>query len=145
MRYQNYIIGAVIALTIIFLLLEQNVSFDNTARSIEPKLIIGEQKTINYILIQDALMPAPGFVAVFQNLNGKPGLLVGVSAYFPAGDNTSLVVLPNDKLQIGQTVMAAMYQDDGDKVFDQTKDRVAVDSNDKVVFDEMIVVNEISQ
>jgi hypothetical protein len=67
------------------------------------------------IVVASVTLPAPGFVAVHSNADGKPGAVIGNSELLPAGTSTDVVVTLDQPLEATDMVFPMVHIDiDGD-------------------------------
>ncbi len=74
----------------------------------------------NIVYVSSVSFTNGGFVAIHKDNNGKPGAIIGTQ-YFDAGTRPGTINL-TEKTVEGGTYYAMLHSDDGDKVFDATKD-----------------------
>ncbi len=127
MSKQNIIVAVIIVLMVVFLIIYQNppaiLSDIKLPQEIEAQLIVEDQAPASFVVVKSAIFPAGGFVVIRNDLLGEFGDIIGQSDYFPAGYETSVTAILDRDSQIGQSLYAVLYQDDGDRIFDSTKDQ----------------------
>ena len=70
------------------------------------------------VVVASVTLPAPGFVAVHSNADGKPGPVIGNSELLPAGTSTDVVITLDQPLEATDTVFPMVHIDmDGDGVY----------------------------
>jgi hypothetical protein len=83
-------------------------------------------------LVGFAVTEAAGFVAVYDDADGVPGEVIGVSGLLPAGGGEHVVVPLTRPFVEGEVYYAMLRRDDGDGSFEPDEDSPAVDSSDAV-------------
>ncbi|MFA4845934.1 MAG: hypothetical protein WC654_05225 [Patescibacteria group bacterium] len=78
------------------------------------------------------VLSAPGFVVIFNDAGGVPGVPIGMSDFLTEGGEHLAVPL-EESLQEGQIYYAMLYLDDGNGEFSADTDTQAADSEDSVV------------
>lgn len=84
------------------------------------------------VLVGFAVLSAPGFVVVYDDNGGVPGVVIGESSLLESGGE-HLVVPVDEPLIQNQVYYAMLYHDDGDGRFRADEDAQAVDSEQSVV------------
>ena len=98
---------------------KENISTKDT-KSGTNQLYVDDQFPGSVVFLSSVTLPKGGFVVIHTNDNGKPGKIIG-SKYFEAGTNTGDINL-TELSQEGKYYWIALYEDDGDKIFNPTKD-----------------------
>ncbi|TSD07402.1 MAG: hypothetical protein Greene07144_920 [Parcubacteria group bacterium Greene0714_4] len=92
-------------------------------------IYVEDQAPSKTILVATVRLEKPGFVIVFDDANGVPGKILGRSDFLPAGEMENLLPIQlSRKTQDGEILYIALHFDDGDGMFDVTKDQPALDS-----------------
>lgn len=89
-----------------------------------------------------ALLEKPGFVAIHESVNGKPGAVIGKSPYLDAGENEYVIVPLSRISKDGEKMFAMVHLDDGNGVFDAAKDLPAKAENGEPIMMEFVVKND---
>ena len=63
-----------------------------------------------------------GYVVIHESVNGEPGAVLGTSAYLPAGESTGVTVTLTRATKDGETLVAVLHNDDGDKTYNAQLD-----------------------
>jgi len=71
-----------------------------------------ESIPVDYVLIENN-----GYVAVHDEVDGKPGEVIGVSKIIASGETSNFNVILNREIQEGEILFAILHFDDGDGVF----------------------------
>ncbi len=67
------------------------------------------------IVVASVTLPAPGFIAVHSNADGKPGPVIGHSELLPAGTSTDVVITLDQPLEATDMLFPMAHIDmDGD-------------------------------
>lgn len=133
-------------LLVVFLIIYQNppaTGFGDIKlpQEVGAQLIVEDQAPASFVVIKSAIFPAGGFVVIYNDLLGEFGDIIGQSDYFPAGYETSVTAILARDSQIGQSLYAVLYQDDGDKVFDPTKDQPFEENIDQPVSTKFLILD----
>ncbi len=134
-------ISILIILLILFLLISNkkentdNFMQDNQLNKIS---IDGISKNGNIINISKVNLLTPGFIVAKEVINDKPGQIVEISDFLPAGESTDInIQLPKDQIinavSVAQNgfptkveLILIAYSDDGDKLFNSSLDKPAL-------------------
>ena len=92
----------------------------NTPTTYTDRIVISDQFPGNIVYISTVELKKDGFVVIHKGVGGKPGAVIG-SEYFTAGNQPGSINL-TEKTVDGATYYAMLHMDDGDKIFDPTKD-----------------------
>lgn len=90
-------------------------------------IYMAEQAPSKMISVAVAHFEKPGFVVIHEEASGELGKILGVSALVTAGETNSLRVTLSRPAIDEETFYAMLHLDDGDEVFDATKDKPALD------------------
>ncbi len=86
-------------------------------------IYVSDQPPSDKIEIGFVVLEKSGFIAIHAGENGNPAGILGVSNLIPAGETSSLQPIPlSGATQDGETLFAMLHFDDGDGVFDPSKD-----------------------
>ena len=105
-------------------------------------IYVAEQAPSRTVLVAVARLEKPGFVVIHEDNAGplrrsfneasKPGKILGTSGVLPAGETKNLTPIALSRMtKDGETLYAMLHFDDGDGVFDPSKDKPAIDSISK--------------
>lgn len=105
-------------------------------------IYVSEQSPGQSVQVDFATFERPGFVAIHEVKNEKPGVILGVSVLLNAGEagNIPLVRLLR-AVRDGETLFAMLHLDDGDGKFDPTKDKPAESGIGGPIMMEFMVYN----
>lgn len=95
------------------------------------RVVMSDQFPGNVVYLSSVQLAKPGFVVVHKDNAGQPGDIIG-SAYFDAGINPGKITLTSSTVE-GGVYYAMLHTDDGDKLFDVTKDLPLKDSKGNVI------------
>lgn len=90
------------------------------------RVVITDQFPGNIVYVSTVQLANPGFVVIHKDNAGKPGDIIG-SMYFDKGISNGKITLKTPTME-GGIYYAALHSDDGDKIFDVTKDLPIKDS-----------------
>ena len=92
---------------------------------------VDDQKVGSTVSIKSVKFENPGWVAIHDDVDGKPGNILG-AAWFPKGQNSGMVELLRNTEQ-GKTYFAMLHHDDGDKKFDHKIDMPLTDASGTII------------
>lgn len=91
-------------------------------------IYVAEQAPSRTLTVTTVRFEKPGFVVVHEDASGVPGRILGASGVLPAGETNNLTPIPLSRMtQDGETLYAMLHLDDGDSMFDATKDNPFLD------------------
>jgi len=102
-------------------------------------VIVPDQASGDQVFIEKVLLKSDGFggYVVIHRVtdDGAPGEIVGVSNYLEPGISENFLITLNEgqTVDIGESVIAMLHADDGDKVFDVALDGAIVNDQGAVV------------
>lgn len=88
----------------------------------ENAIVVMEQRLNDEVLVTAINLEKPGFVIVHRDVDGKPGAVIGVSKWFPAGQYANEDIGLTESLQAGMDYYAMLHNDDGNGIFDPNDD-----------------------
>jgi hypothetical protein len=112
---------------------------DNSAATIA----VADQFPGNIVYVSNATFGKNGFVVIHKDENGAPGKIIG-SAYFAKGVNPGTVEL-TESLTEGGKYFAMVHDDDGDRIFDATKDLPSKDTSGAVIMKSFISTKDLPE
>lgn len=89
---------------------------------------VGKTTTVASVVLEK-----PGYVMIHEDASGKPGAIIGTSAFLPAGESSEVVVNLKRASKDGEVLYAMLHMDDGDGKFSATNDNPITDSKGNVV------------
>ncbi|MBI2064201.1 MAG: hypothetical protein HYT66_00615 [Candidatus Yanofskybacteria bacterium] len=94
----------------------------------ENAIYVAEQPPSNTVSVAVVRLEKPGFAVVHEDVNEVPGGILGASALIAPGEtkNSLPVTLSRSTLD-GETIYVMLHFDNGDGIFDATKDKPVVD------------------
>lgn len=95
------------------------------AKLSENAIVVLEQRLTDDVSINAINMEKAGFVIIHRDAGGKPGAIVGVSRWFPAGQYSDEEIGTTETLMDGVSYYAVLYVDDGNGIFDPKEDKPA--------------------
>jgi hypothetical protein len=101
-----------------------------TAASVN-RIVVSDQFPGNVVYLSSVQLAKGGWVVIHKDNAGTPGAIIG-SAWFDKGINPGKVTLSESTVE-GKTYYAMLHSDNGDKVFDVTKDLPLKDANGNVI------------
>lgn len=94
----------------------------------ENAIYVAEQAPSKTVSVAVVRLEKPGFVVIHEDTNAAPGKILGASSLLMADETEdSLQIALSRSTVDGETVYVMLHLDDGDKVFDPTKDKPALD------------------
>ncbi len=116
-----------------------NESAENTFRT-NNSVVLAENKTGNFALVQSARLSKPGFVVIHRVNSNSDSEILGHSAFLAAGIHANLNIQLSSVASKEQTLVAALHEDDGDGKFEfPDSDFYLGDSTTRVVMDVDVV------
>jgi len=92
-------------------------------------IYVAEQNVDKKVLVSLVRLKRNGFVVIREDAGKAPGAVLGTSDLLPAGETRDLPPIVLSRVMIeGETLYAALYFDDGDGVFELSKDAPALDA-----------------
>ncbi len=95
------------------------------------RVVVTDQFPGNIVYLSSVQFTKPGFVAIHKDNSGQPGEVIG-SQYFDKGINPGRITLTTSTVESG-VYYAVMYTDDGDRIFDASKDMPIKDSAGNII------------
>lgn len=90
------------------------------------RLVATDQFPGNIVYLSTVQLGQSGFVTVHTDNNGQPGKIIGVK-YFDKGSQPGSIDLTENTVE-GGIYYAVLHMDDGDQLFDETKDTILNDA-----------------
>ncbi|MEK7281070.1 MAG: hypothetical protein AAB037_01800, partial [Chloroflexota bacterium] len=107
-------------------------------------IYVAEQAPSPTLAVVVVRLEKPGFVVVHEDAAGAPGAILGRSAVLPAGETNNPASIPLSRpTRDGETLYAMLYLDDGDGIFDATKDKPALDPVGALPVMMIVIVGEL--
>lgn len=95
------------------------------------RVVMSDQYPGNIVYLSSVQFEKGGWVVIHADNNGQPGEILG-QTYFEKGINPGRVTLTKATVE-GGTYYAMLHSDDGDKVFNVSKDLPLRDSNNNII------------
>lgn len=109
-------------------------------------IYISEQTSGDSVSVQIVRLKNPGFVAVYEDFESKPGKILGVSGLIEAGEKENLPpIILSRPTKGGETIYAILYLDDGDGRFDMVNDEQVIDPIGKIPMMMVVTVSKDGQ
>jgi hypothetical protein len=111
-------------------------------------VLVPDQAASDEIYVEKALLrsdEAGGYVTVFRtDESGMPTGMIGVSSYLEPGisDNFLVPLDEGETVEVGDTLVAMLYGDDGDGVWSEDLDTVLMDENGQIVMTSFTILAE---
>lgn len=102
---------------------------DNSSDS--NRIIINDQLPGNIVQVTSVQLANGGWVAIHKDNGGNPGAIIGTT-YFEKGFNPGQVRVTPPTVE-GGLYYAMLHSDDGDKVFDESKDLPIKDARGSII------------
>ncbi len=94
----------------------------------ENGIYVAEQSPSATVSVALVRFERPGFVVIHEDMSEAPGKILGVSDLVMAGETKDPRDIALSRSTVdGETIYAMLHLDDGDGVFDATKDRPILD------------------
>jgi hypothetical protein len=106
---------------------------DNTNAPVSraANIIVSDQYPGNVVYVSSVSTDKAGWVVIHKNANGVPGAVIG-SVYVNPGIAPAKVNL-TESMTDGSMYYAMLHEDDGDKVFNATKDKSMTDARGNAI------------
>ena len=86
-----------------------------TLNTFKPSVSAYDQKPGNKVVVATAIFSYTGYVAIYSEINGEPGAVIGVSELIDHGTNNILVEFsPSSVIREGDMLYAVLHMDNGD-------------------------------
>ena len=93
-------------------------SSSSMMRAEENAVVVTEQRPGNTVTASIVYLAAPGYVVIHEDVDGKPGAIIGASALLQAGENLNIRVTLSRSTEDGQKLHAMLHADtDGNGSF----------------------------
>lgn len=136
-KYIIILLIVVVALAIILVIKTDRVKYDGSDTPVtesggasgqfmklsENAIVVLEQRLTDSVAVNAINIEKPGFVVIHRDANGKPGTIIGVSKWFPAGQYADEEISLTETLIEGVDYYAALRVDNGDGIFDPKDDK----------------------
>lgn len=126
MNKQAIIFITLLVLGVAFLMFFESVDFNldkvELPDEVSANLEVESQRPGGFIIAKRVILPSPGFLVVHNDLLGQAGRVIGQSDYFNAGYHSQVVASLNKDSLVGQSLIAVLYEDNGDKIFNPEED-----------------------
>lgn len=97
---------------------------ENSALRIgENAIFVSDQKPGDNLKVALAALGADGFVAIHEDMSGKPGKVIGYSILLSKGEHRNFEVALDRPSRDRETLHATLREDDGDKTFSPQEDK----------------------
>ncbi len=91
------------------------------------------------VIINFASLSKSGYIVIQEDDNGKLGRILGNSAVIPKGESRSIFVGLIRPSVNGESLLAVMYDDSGDKVFSPNIDVPVKDESGNIIFTKFLI------
>jgi len=137
------IIGVLLGITVGYFIFNQKVAWapgqkitgqNNSKQNEQGSVSLSQEISIDtqipgeVVLIKKITMPESGWLAIHDDLDGKPGKVLG-AAYLKAGTHQRQEVLLLRALTEDKNYLAVIHKDDGDRYFDYLLDAPLTNPN----------------
>ena len=112
-------------------------------QTVSPQLTVSDQSAAPFVIVQRAIMTSGGFVTIHQSLGTSLGVQIGVSAYAEAGYNDGLVAVLAEPSRVGQSLIAVLHQDNGDKQFNAADDPAVIGVDGQPVEARFLILDQV--
>ncbi|OGN14423.1 MAG: hypothetical protein A3J47_03225 [Candidatus Yanofskybacteria bacterium RIFCSPHIGHO2_02_FULL_43_22] len=94
----------------------------------ENAIYVAEQSPSNTVSVSIVRLEKPGFAVVHDDINEAPGEILGTSNLIISGETAdSLLITLSRSTLDGETIYVMLHFDNGDGIFDLTKDKPVID------------------
>lgn len=94
----------------------------------ENGIYVAEQVPSKNVSVTVVRFDKSGFVVIHEHAKGAPGKILGASSLLIAGETKDSFQIPLSRSTMdGEIVYAMLHLDDGDRLFDATKDKPVLD------------------
>lgn len=126
------IVGVIVSVSLFFRDGREEISLhgsDSTGLVISTSAIyVAEQAPSQTVAVTLIRLEKSGFVVIHEDVADVPGKILGISKLLPTGETNNLKpILLSRPTRDGETLYAMIHLDDGDSIFDEVKDRPALD------------------
>ncbi|MDO8552836.1 MAG: hypothetical protein Q7S01_04945 [bacterium] len=81
-------------------------------------IVVTDQRPGGSITVSSVFLAKPGFVAIYEDNDGTPGVIIGTSALLPVGESDSVNITLSRASKDGEILRAMLHSDsDGDGSF----------------------------
>ena len=123
---------------------------ENFAKEIEPEpeedkkiekelIYIGKKNPGRDIDIDVVILKKGGFVIIYENTFEPTGELLAISKYLSAGEHTKILLRLFREARDGEVFTEMLHADDGDKIFDLSKDAPVRDDKGEGIYTELVI------
>lgn len=89
----------------------------------ENAVVTTQQRPSSTVKVAQAFLVKPGYVAIHEDQDGKPGAILGVSAYLESGETTNIAVPLSRSTADGEKLWSMLHlENTNDTTFDEVKD-----------------------
>lgn len=121
---------------------EDQIQVENTAEEILPFVVVPEQAGGTNVFIENATLPLGGYVMIHKEEDGKPGAIIGVSEFLPAGTTENFLIDIDEEVVEGDFLFAMLHTDDGNQEFSLEVDLPLIDNEGNIVLVRFAIVSE---
>ena len=115
---------------------------EEKSKTIEKELIyMGKKNPGKNIDIDIVILKKGGFVIIYENTFEPTGELLAISKYLSAGEHIKVPLHLFREAKDGEVFTAMLHADDGDKIFDLSKDAPVRNDKGEGVYTELIIEN----
>ncbi|OGN03300.1 MAG: hypothetical protein A2655_00520 [Candidatus Yanofskybacteria bacterium RIFCSPHIGHO2_01_FULL_43_42] len=94
----------------------------------ENAIYVAEQLPSNTVLVAIVRLEKPGFAVIHEDINNAPGKMLGASSLIMSGETKDPLTIKLSRSTLdGETAYAMLHFDNGDGIFDATKDELVYD------------------
>ena len=102
---------------------------------------MGKKNPGKNIDIDIVILKKGGFVIIYENTFEPTGELLAISKYLSAGEHIKVPLHLFREAKDGEVFTAMLHADDGDKIFDLSKDAPVRNDKGEGVYTELIIEN----
>lgn len=107
-----------------------------------PFVVAPEQAGGINVFIENATLPLGGYVVIHKEEENKPGAIIGVSEFLPAGIAENFLIDIDEEVVEGDFLFAMLHKDNGNQEFSLEEDFPLTDNEGNIVLVRFAIVNE---
>jgi len=120
---------------------EDQIQIEDTTEVL-PFVVVPEQAGGTNVFIENATLPIGGYVVIHKEEDSKPGAIIGVSEFLPAGIAENFLIDTDEEVVEGDFLFAVLHADYGNQEFSPDVDLPLTDNEGNIVLVRFAIVNE---
>lgn len=127
-----WVVGIIIVIALGAWMFMRSRSVQNPTGNLQNAITVSDQAANSVsVTIDSATLAVPGFIAIHEDVNGIPGATVGTSKVLTTGTHVSESIIMTTGP--GKYYWAMLHADDGNGIFDITRDSAVKNNADEIV------------